>query len=241
MMTGMFRLKAILLFSAACAFALSPLINPGFRGFAPDQFPVPQIDPPIKPAGYVFSIWGLIYPWLLAGTGYGLLNRADDAGWDAHRWPLMASLVLGATWLPVAQTSPLWATILIWAMLASALWALARTGGRERLWQRAPIAVYAGWLTAASCVALALMLAGHGVMGAQTAALAALALALALASMVLMAQPGAPEYGLAVIWALVGIAVANLDPLNAPVLGLALAGIAWLAGLSWHNGRRASG
>ena len=40
-------------------FAVSPLFTQGFNGFEPDQFPVPQDDPPVQPAGYAFSIWGL--------------------------------------------------------------------------------------------------------------------------------------------------------------------------------------
>jgi len=56
----MTRMKAILLFTAAIAFAISPFLVDGFNGFAPDQFPIPQIDPPAQPAGYAFSIWGLI-------------------------------------------------------------------------------------------------------------------------------------------------------------------------------------
>ena len=52
-------------------FAASPFLSEGFNGFAPDQFPVPQDDPPVQPAGYAFSIWGVIYLWLIVGTGFG--------------------------------------------------------------------------------------------------------------------------------------------------------------------------
>lgn len=228
-------MKAILVFTAAMAFALSPLMAPGFKGFEPGQFPVPQHDPPAQPAGYAFSIWLLIYAWLIAGAGFGLLQRADDTAWDAHRWPLFASLAVGAAWLPVAKMSPIWATVLIWAMLVTALAALLQADRRDRLWQQAPIAIYAGWLTAAACVALALLLAGHGVMSAQAAALSVLVLALALAVGVLTIRPGTPEYGLAVIWALAGVAVANAAPANLHVLGLSLAGIAGLGALSWRT------
>lgn len=226
---------AILVFTAALAFAISPLMVPGFNGFEAGQFPVPQEDPPAQPSGYAFSIWLLIYVWLVAGTGFGLLMRADDARWAAHRGPLFISLVVGAAWLPVAMISPVAATVLIWVMLGTALAALMQAGKSDRLWLQAPIAVYAGWLTAASCVALALLLAGYGVVSAQMAALGALVLALVLAAAVLAMRPGTPEYGLAVIWALVGVAVANAAPMNAPVLGLAVAGIAGLGVMSWRT------
>jgi hypothetical protein len=231
----MSRMLAILVLTAALAFAVSPLMVTGFNGFEADQFPVPQEDPPAQPAGWAFSIWLLIYVWLIAGAGFGLFMRADDGRWAAHRGPHFASLAVGAAWLPVAQVSPVAATVMIWVMLGTALAALMQAGKSDRLWLQAPVAVYAGWLTAASCVALALVLAGYGVASAQAAALGALVLALVLAAAVLAMRPGTPEYGLAVIWALLGVAVANAAPANAPVLGLAVAGIAGLGVMSWRT------
>jgi len=229
------RLKAILLLSAAVAFAMSPFLSAGFNGFAADQFPVPQLDPPVQPAGYAFSIWGLIYLLLLLGAGFGLLMRADDAGWDRYRWPLTISLVIGAAWIPVAGFSPFWATVLIWLMLATAIAALIVVPRADRLWLRTPVALYAGWLTAASCVALGLMLAGHGVTGSTAAALLCLALALVIAAVVQSVRPDSPEYAGAVIWALGAVALSNIDPLNLPVIGLSVIGIAVLAVIAWKG------
>lgn len=62
----MTRALAVLTFVATLAFAGSPFLSSGFNGFAADQFPVPQIGAPIQPAGYAFSIWGVIYLWLIA-------------------------------------------------------------------------------------------------------------------------------------------------------------------------------
>ncbi|NCU19560.1 hypothetical protein EOM89_02210 [Candidatus Falkowbacteria bacterium] len=219
-------LRASLPLIAALAFAASPLTTNGFRGFAPNQFPIPQIDPPVQPAGYAFAIWGAIYLWLIAGAAYGLIRRADDPDWQPMRPALTLSMMLGAGWIPVAQISPVWATAMIWAMLASAVWALRRAGQADHWWLRAPVALYAGWLTAASCVAVGLLLAGHGVMGAQAAALTALALALGVALGVQSLRPDAPTYAIAVIWALAGVVVANLAPLNGPVVGVCAVGMA---------------
>jgi hypothetical protein len=221
-------MKAIFVVTAAMAFALSPLMTGGFAGFRPDQFPIPQVDPPVRPAGYAFAIWGVIYLWLIAGAIFGLLKRAEAADWDAMRWPLIASLVVGAAWIPVAQISPLWATVLIWGMLVTALWALLRAGTADRVWLRTPIALYAGWLTAASCVALGLMLAGHGLVTAQMAALAMIVLALVISLVVTLLRRDVPEYAGAVIWALIGIIIANLGTSNVAVLVLCASGIAVL-------------
>ena len=123
-------IRAILVLILSLAFAASPLLVPGFGGFETSQFPVPLEDPPVQPAGYAFGIWGVIYLWLIAMGGYGAWMRRADAAWDATRPPLIVSLAVGAVWLPVAQASAVWATVLIWAMLGGALVALARAPER---------------------------------------------------------------------------------------------------------------
>ena len=204
------RLKAVLVCVAALAFAVSPLLNPGFGGYDPAQFPALAADPPVMPAGYAFSIWGVIYLWLIVMAGYGLWRRAGDAAWDATRWPLVVSLGIGAVWLPVAMVSPLWATILIWAMLLAALVALLRASRRDRWLLGAPIGLYAGWLTAASCVSLGVLLTGFGVPPFDPTgwAIVLLSVALCIAVAILRARPWA-SFGVAVVWALLAVLVRN--------------------------------
>lgn len=227
----MTRLWAALCVIAALAFTASPLLAPGFNGFEPSQFPVPLEDPPVQPAGYAFAIWGLIYLWLIVGTGFGLLRRSDDVDWAPMRPPLFVSLAVGTVWLPVAQVSPLLATLLIWVMLASALVALWRAGDTDRWLQQGPVAVYAGWLSAAACVALGVVIGGYGWMPPTPAALLSLALCMALSVTVQYRLHRAPEYGVTVIWALVAVVVANWQPFNAAVTLLALVGMAAILGV----------
>ena len=233
----MTRALAILTFVAAVAFAASPFLSGGFNGFAADQFPQPQVDPPIQPAGYAFSIWGVIYLWLIAGTGVGLLLRADAPDWRDGRAPLFVSLAVGSTWIAVAQVSVIAATVLIWVMLVTALAALLRAGADDRWLQREPVGAYAGWLTAAASVSIGLVLAGYGLTSQMTAAYAGLGLALIIAASMQRLRPDSLAYPGAVIWALVGVIVANLAPLNAGVLGLAGAGIAYLAVMMLRRAR----
>jgi hypothetical protein len=223
--------KSILVFVATVFFVLSPLVSGGFTGFDPAQFPVPQDNPPVQPAGYAFAIWGLIYAWLLVSAGFGLLRRGTDAAWEPARLPLFLSLAPGAAWIGVAHLSPLWASLLLFWMLAMALWALARTPLVDRWLYQAPVALYAGWLTAASWVSVGLLGAGYGIaFGAVIWALIAMAGALATGVLVLTLLDRAPEYGAALIWALIGIVVANIA--GAPIVAFAAIAGAVLIGIA---------
>ncbi len=225
----------VLTLLAAVAFAASPLLVPSFSGFDPADYPVPQVDPPVQPAGYAFGIWGPIYLWLIASAIYGLVRRRADPGWQRFRPALIVSLAVGAVWLAVAVVSPVWATVLIWAMLAGALVAYANAPAGDRWWALAPLGLYAGWLSAASCVSLGLVAAGWGWLGPVPAAWAALLLALALATAVARARPSL-TYPVAVGWALVAIGVQNAGG-AVSLLALAGVGAGWMAVLAWRGGR----
>ncbi len=203
------RMKAILTLAAAIAFASAPLWSAGFGGFDPASFPIPQDDPPVQPAAYAFAIWGVIYLWLVASALFGLLRRAEDAGWDRTRWPLAASLTIGTPWISVAMVSPLWATALILAMLAAALVAFLRAPARDAWILAAPLGLYAGWLTAASAVSLGLLGAGYGFLVGEVAwAWIALLIALGL-GLAISRRSQSPSFALALAWALIAVAVQN--------------------------------
>lgn len=202
-------LIAALALLLSIAFAVSPFFVPSFSGFDPNQFPIPQDNPPAQPAGYAFSIWGLIYLWLIVGLAYGLLRAPRDAQWHDMRVPLCLSLAVGTTWLAVAVMSPVWAAVLIWVMLITALIALFVAPVEDPLWAAAPVGLYAGWLSAASCVSLALLAAGYGYLDGETAAAVFIGLAVVLGLIVQTALGRIPTYGIAVIWGLLGIVAAN--------------------------------
>lgn len=226
--------KPALLLAVAIGFAVSPFLNSDFGGWDPDLYPVPQVDPPAQPAGYAFAIWGPIYLYFLIHAGFGLVARRNDPDWDAPRWPLILSLGIGMFWLPVALVNPLWATVMIWAMLGAALVAFGRAGRRDRWLLLAPIGLYAGWLTAASSVTIALVGAGWGiVMGPVPWAVVALLLALIIGATVLLRIKAAPEYGAAIIWALIGVAVANMGGGSTLIMSLAIVGAVAMALITW--------
>jgi hypothetical protein len=229
------RLWAILTLAAALAFVGFSWAAPAFRGYTAAQLPLFDAAPPIQPAGWAFAIWGVIYAWLVASAGFGLLKRAESPDWAGHRAPLTASMALGAGWLWVAVADAVLATVMIWAMLALALRALARAPRRDPWLGRVPIGLYAGWLTAASCVSLGVTLAGFGLLpSGRVAALALIPVAALIAAAVVWRQAPAGGYAAAAIWALGGIVAANWgrDPLVAGLAGALALGLAALWALA---------
>lgn len=227
-------LKPALVLLTALAFGLSPLFSPDFRGYDATQFPVRLDAPAILPAGYAFGIWGLIYLWLVLHAGFGLWKRADDPAWDGVRAPLILSLAVGAVWLYVAVRDPVWASVLIVLMLAGALVALLRAPAVPDRWLLlAPLAIYAGWLSAATGVSLGVLLAGFGWLSDTGAALVMLGVVLALAVTVQLRLGRAPEYALTVVWALVAVCARN-GAGNLVVTGLAAAGCAVMLAVAWR-------
>jgi hypothetical protein len=220
------KARAILIVVLTVAFGVAPYITTPFRGFDPSQFPVIIQRPSIQPVGWAFSIWGLIYVALAVHAIFGWRQRQDDPDWDHIRRPLGAALLVGSVWLWIATMNPFAATFGIWAMLACAVSALLRAKpGKDHWLLTFPVAILAGWLTAAANVSLGVLIAGYGWLTDTRSAAAMLALTLAIGVAVQLRRPLAPEYGLAVIWALVGIIAVNWVP-NVMVSVIAGAGIA---------------
>lgn len=233
----MMKTNALFLALATLAFGLAPVLGPAFSGYDPAQFPVLIDRPAIQPAGYAFSIWGVIYLWLFLHAGFGLVKRAETPAWDRVRWPLTVAVAVGAPWQAIALESALWGTVTIWIMAAGAILAFLRADPLTDRWMLSgPTAIFAGWLSAAAAVSTGVLVAGYGWLGDTAAAGAMLALVLAIAVSVQMRRPAMPVYGLTVIWALVGVIVANRAD-NLTVAGLAGAGIGVMAITLWASRR----
>jgi len=175
----------------------------------------------------------VIYLWLILHAAFGLWKRAENPAWNAVRLPLSLAVGVGAVWLWIAGQSAIWGTVTIWIMAAGALMAFLRADtGMDRWMLSGPLAIFAGWLTAASAVSTGVLIAGYGWLGDTATAVAMLALVLVVAVTVQMRRPQMPVYGLTVIWALVGVIVANANA-NMTVAALAGAGIAIMAATLW--------
>lgn len=224
------RLIQPALLLAAVAFVAAPALTPPFTGYDPGMFPVRIDRPAIQPAGYAFAIWGLIYAWLLAHAVFGVLcRRRGDPAFERVALPLLLASALGAVWLAIAASAPIWAEVAILLMAGFAVTAYMRADPAQDRWLlAAPTAIFAGWLTAASAVSTGVLLAGYGVLSDTASALAMLGVVLAVALTIQIKRPSMPVYGATVVWAIIGIVVVNWGQ-NPTVAYAAIAGAAIMA------------
>jgi hypothetical protein len=235
----MTRLSALILLLVTIAFGVAPFVTPPFTGYDPSLFPVDIGRPAIQPAGYAFAIWSVIYLWLIAHAGYGLWKRAEDPVWAPARLPLTVAIGVGVVWLWIAGQSAVWGTVTIWIMAAGALTAFWRAPTEADRWLLSgPLAIFAGWLTAAAAVSTGVLIAGYGVLSDTASALAMLGLVLGIALVVQGRKPRTPVYGLTVVWALTGVIVVNWAD-NMLVAGAAAGGaVVMLGALAWMARKR---
>jgi hypothetical protein len=117
---------------------------------------------------------------------------------------------LGSVWLAIASSAPITATFVILVMGGLAMLAYLRADQTQDRWLlAAPLAIYAGWLTAACGVSVGVILAGYGVLSNTGAALLMLTVVIAVALFVQARRPKMPVYGATVVWAAIGVVLAN--------------------------------
>lgn len=233
-------LRALLLILVTLCFGVAPFVTAPFTGYDPAQFPVQIAKPSVQPAGYAFAIWSVIYLWLIAHAGFGFWKRAHSMDWDEVRLPLILSLVIGTVWLAIAARYPVLATVGILFMLATAMVAFLQADEFYDRWiLSAPLAIYAGWLSAAAAVSTGVVLAGYGVLSNSQTALAMIAVVLVVAGTVQWLRPFMPVYGLTVVWALIGIVAANVqsDLIVGAAAAAAAAAMATLTAYAWRRHR----
>jgi len=173
----------------------------------------------ITPAGYVFSIWGIIY--VLLGIFAVFQALPSEQAKDFQRgigWLFVLSCLFNITWLFLWQfeyTSL--SVVLMFLLLASLILIYTRldirkaaVSLREKLAVHLPFSVYLGWITIATIANVATALVslrwdGFGV-SLQTWAILVLTVALVITLLVIATRRDV-AYGLVVIWALLGIAV----------------------------------
>jgi benzodiazapine receptor len=173
----------------------------------------------ITPAGYVFSIWGIIY--ILLGIFVVFQALPSQKGKDYQKrigWLFALSSLLNIAWLFLWQFEYLSLSVVLMFMLLATLIAIylrlnigkSTASLRERLAVHVPFSVYLGWITIASIANVAVTLVSlkwdsFGV-SQETWAILIIIVAL-LITLIVTATRKDVAYGLVIVWALAGIAV----------------------------------
>jgi hypothetical protein len=173
----------------------------------------------ITPAGYVFSIWGIIYTLLLIFTVFQALpsNRNKPFLHQVGYFFMLSSLA-NAVWLFMWHYGYIALSVVpMFVLLASLIFIYTRlqigrssVTMRERLGVHVPFSVYLGWITVApianvAAAAISLDLDGLG-LGEATWAVLVIIIALAITLGVIITRRDI-AYSLVLVWALVGIAL----------------------------------
>lgn len=173
----------------------------------------------VTPAGYVFSIWGLIYALLAAFVIFQALPSQKQKPFQKQIGALfILSCVFNVVWLFLWQYEYITVSVvLMFALLATLIAIYLRLNigrssvpARERLAVHLPFSVYLGWITIATIANVAAALVavnwdGFG-LSAETWAVAIIIIALIITLLVTFTRRDV-AYSLVVIWALAGIAV----------------------------------
>ncbi len=176
----------------------------------------------ITPAGFTFSIWGVIYALLAAFIVFQLLPKHRHDRFNGQvSYAFILSCMFNIIWIFLWQYEYIVASVpLIFALLVTLIIVYRRLDiGRsraplgERVFVHLPISVYLGWITIASIadVSSALVSVGWNGFGIAPSTWARIAVIVALGiTLLVLGTRRDLAYGLVVVWALVGITANQL-------------------------------
>jgi benzodiazapine receptor len=180
----------------------------------------------ITPAGYVFSIWGIIYVLLGIFVVFQALPRESEKEYhEKIGWLFVLSSIFNIVWLFLWQFEYLvFSVALMFLLLASLILIYLRLDiGKsevkldEKITIHLPFSTYLGWITIASIanVAVTLVSLGWNGFGIDPEIWATLIVIIALiitVSVIITRKDIA--YGLVIIWAFLGIAAGQASNSN---------------------------
>jgi hypothetical protein len=184
----------------------------------------------VIPAGYVFSIWGVIYLLLGAFTVFQALpsRRTDPLLRDLGWLPALTG-VLNTTWVLLFQYEMFVATVPVMVALLATLIVIHRRSWEHRasidrtadLLVRVPFSVYLGWITVATIanIAQTLQAVGFDGFGIQPEVIASGVLLLGLTiALTFVWRFHDAAYGLVIVWAYAGIVVKEAASPYVPIV-----------------------
>ncbi len=211
-----------------------------------DRFPILFV-----PAGYVFSIWGLIYLALIAFAIYTVTPRGrSDSRVDSIAWWFVAANLFNTVWIflwhylrfPLTLIAILGLLVSLLAIYLKLRVGLEKRSLVERLLVDTPFSIYLGWATVAVVANVSQVLYSLGWRGAPLTesiwAVVLLAVATVLGLLMIFLRREV-AYPLVLVWAFIGIWVKqSANPLVATTALVAAIVLGVLA-LGWWGVRLA--
>ena len=192
------------------------------------------------PAGLTFSIWGIIYLWLLVFIGFqiaalfrpGLAARIEPIV-DKIGWLFVATCVFNVAWMFAWHWEQLGLSVVIMLGFLATLLRLNETNGvghskvnkLEKIIAHWPMGIYQGWITVATIANITAFLVGNDWRGGDLseASWAVLMISVgAAAAVYILFRQNNLGHGFAVSWALFGI---YLQRKGAPEMGTEIVGM----------------
>ena len=179
------------------------------------------------PAGYAFSIWGLIYLGLLAfviytGKSLFLKDHSNDEVVLKVGWWFVLSCVANSLWIVFWVHNVLWVTVLLMLFLLLCLIKIILNLNMEMdfhplkkyLFIYWPFAIYAGWVSVAFIADISAFLVkidwtGFGIPPVFWAII--MIIIAGLINLLVIWKRNLREFALVGVWALVAIAVENFN------------------------------
>lgn len=204
----------------------------------------------ITPAGYVFSIWGVIYTLLLVFVVFQALPRQREKPFlQEISFLFVLSGLLNVLWLFLWHYDQIALSVLLmFALLATliAIYLRLQIGRstlplKEKLCVHLPFSVYLGWITVATIANVATALTainwdGFGISN-DTWAVLVIIVALAITLTVIITRRDV-AYSLVLIWALVGIIAKQTENQGVVITAAASAIIIFVALVAMTVGSR---
>ncbi|PST82704.1 hypothetical protein C7T94_08595 [Pedobacter yulinensis] len=181
-----------------------------------------RYDNYFTPAGYAFSIWGLIYLSLAGFIVFNWTSKTDPDRAVVSRigWWFVISCAANSMWIFAWLYDYTALSVLIMIILFISLFKIVRNAGignaaepfRRRLLVHWPFSIYFGWISVAMIANIAAYLTKEGWDGwgipAATWAIVMVCVA-GLVNILVVRTRRLLAYGLVGIWAVIAIAVAN--------------------------------
>jgi len=175
------------------------------------------------PAGLTFSIWGVIYLWLIVFIGYQIValfraNLAEKVGpiVDKLGWGFVLTCVFNVSWMFSWHWEKVGLSVgIMLGFLGTLLWLNEKLGvghtkvnSLEKNILHWPIGIYQGWITVATIANITALLVNNGWRGGSiseaTWAVIMIVIGSLAAAFILFRQNNL-GHGFAVSWALLGI------------------------------------